>query len=77
MAKTITVDAQTIEHIVKQLDTLTKEMRELKKKLAEKPVYGSVEWWQQQQLLADADIESGRMTTISNERELQEFFDKL
>lgn len=78
MNQAITVSSKTIEEILAHLNTLTKEVKEIKAKLFEKePPYGSDEWWKWSDKKALEDIKHGRYTEIKNKKELKEFFDSL
>ncbi|MGI8419724.1 MAG: hypothetical protein ACR2LN_03705 [Candidatus Levyibacteriota bacterium] len=78
MANTITVDAKTLEHIVSQLDKLTKDMAAVKKRLpTEEPSYGSDTWWELSDKEAKEDIKAGHYTVVHAKNELQEHLDSL
>lgn len=78
MAQTITVPTKTFEEILSRLDQLTEEVFAIKVKLFDKePPYGSDEWWEWSDRKAMEDIKAGRVTTIRNKKELQQFFNSL
>ena len=78
MNQTITVSSKTIEEILVHLNTLTKEVKEIKAKLFEKePPYGSDEWWKWSDKRALAEIKAGKGTKIHNKKELNAFFKNL
>ncbi len=61
MNQTITVSPKTIEAIVEQLDTLTKEVKMIKAKLfEEEPLYGSDAWWEKEIKDAENELKKGK-----------------
>lgn len=49
MNNTVVIDNKTVEHIVKRLDELTRDVKILKAKLLEdEPVCGSDRWWEKE-----------------------------
>lgn len=75
--QTVTVPVKTFEKILSKLDHLTRTVEVINEKLEGAPPYGSDKWWEWSNKKAQKDIEEGRYTTISNKRELQQFFDSL
>lgn len=78
MNQTITVSPKTIEAILDQLDTLTKEVKMIKAKLfQEEPSYGSDAWWEWSDKQAIEEIKAGKGIKINNKKELAGFFKNL
>lgn len=50
---------KTLENFLKRLDDLTQEIRELKEKLPEEPLYGSEKWWEKEIEEADNAFNKG------------------
>ena len=67
MSQTITVSSKTIGETLANLNTLTKEIKEIKAKLFEKePLYGSDEWWEWSEKRADEDIKANRLVRFDS-----------
>ena len=78
MAHTITVNAKTLEHVVSQLDTLTKEVKELKEKLLDQePPYGSDAWWEWSDKKALEDIKKGDYIEFKSAKDMVNHLKKL
>ena len=78
MNQAITVSSKTIEEILAHLNTLTKEVKEIRAKLfREEPPYGSDEWWKWSDKKALDEIKAGKGTKIHNKKELNVFFKNL
>ncbi len=78
MNQTVTVSSQTIEEILAHLNTLTREVKEIKVRLFEKePPYGSDEWWEWSDKKAIDEIKAGKGIKIHNKKELNAFFKNL
>lgn len=75
--QTVTVDAKAFEKIISRLDQLNRAVEAINEKLESAPPYGSDAWWGWSNAKAQKDIKEGRYTTISNKKELQQFFDSL
>ncbi len=70
MNQTITVSSKTIEEILVHLNTLTKEVKEIKAKLFEKePPYGSDEWWEWSDEKALKEIKAGKGIKFNTAKE--------
>lgn len=74
----MTVPVKQFEEILSRLDQLTKEVHAIKVKLFEsEPPYGSDAWWEWSDKKAIEDIKKGRVTTVRNKKELQQFLNSL
>jgi len=61
MANTISIDTKTVATILKRLEELTRDVKELKAKLLEsEPPYGSDEWWEWSDKKAIEAFEAGK-----------------
>lgn len=70
MNQTITVSSKTIEEIFAHLNTLTKEVKEIKAKLfEEEPPYGSDAWWEWSERKADEDIKANRLVRFDSAKD--------
>ena len=70
MNQAITVSSKTIEEILAHLNTLTKEVKEIKAKLFEKePPYGSDEWWKWSDKKALEEIRAGKGIKFNTAKE--------
>ena len=78
MAHTITVNAKTLEHVVSQLDKLTKDMAAVKERLLlEEPPYGSDAWWEWSDKKALEDYKKGDYISFKSTKEMVEHLKKL
>lgn len=75
--QTVTVPAKTFEKILARLDQLGRAVEAINEKLEDAPPYGSDEWWEWSNRLAQEDIKKGRYTSLHNKNELQEYLDSL
>lgn len=78
MNQTTIVSPKTIEEIFARLDSLSRDVEILRKKLFEKePAYGSDEWWEWSDKKAMKEIRAGKGTKITDEKQLSNFFESL
>lgn len=79
MNKTISINTETLELILKHIENLTKDVSAIKAKLFdEEPPYGSAAWWKKEEKEADEDIKQGRVHgPFQTEKELQVFLDSI
>ena len=70
MNQVITVSSKTIEEILVHLNTLTKEVKEIKTKLfGKEPEYGSDEWWKWSDKEALKEIRAGKGVKFNTAKE--------
>jgi len=75
MNQTITIDAKTMQKIIKRLDQLSRDMRQIKQKLLSgEPEEGSDEWWELSDKEAMEDIQKGDYYELKDKKELNDFF---
>ncbi len=78
MSQTVTISSKTVEEILANLNTLTREIKEIKARLfGEKFTYGSNEWWDKEIEESEKEFKKGKGTIISNKKELTQFFQNL
>jgi flagellar biosynthesis component FlhA len=72
MAQTISIDTKVMQRLINDIETLQKEMAEIKAGLLNRePAYGSDSWWEWSEKKAKQDIKAGRYTVVHDAKTLQ------
>lgn len=73
MTQVISLNTKTADEILTTLNGLKKEVARLRKKLEEGFYYGSRQWWQESEKLADKDIKAGRVMRFTSVKKATEW----